>query len=290
MKILYIGSGGDLSLQPLLYLLQGEHQVCAVAVALQDDVGFSDPRLPVFTEQKDSVETLARVFALPVINMSSPEQDCLATIAGLAPDLILVSCYGKKLPQEILTLAPYGCFNFHPSALPAYRGPVPMFWQFRDGLSEFGVSLHRMTEKFDAGPIVARSTVNMPDGVSQARASQLLAHAYVELLPDFLRALVNKTLVENVQDESATSYQPYPEAEDFRVDTRWSARRLFNFICGTRNWGCVYPCTIAETDYALQDVLGYSEEQCPDENCVIDGDTIEIACSPGVLLARLASV
>jgi methionyl-tRNA formyltransferase len=288
MRILYIGSRGDLSLQPLLYLLQSGHTICAVAA--QTDAELSDARLPVFTEHKDSIKTLARVFALPVINMSVPLQDCIAAIALLAPDLILVSCYEKKLPQEILNIPAYGCFNFHPSALPQYRGPVPVFWQFRDGLTELGVSLHGMTEQLDAGPVVARGEVAMPDGVTQARAYQLLAQAYVELLPGFLLALASDTLAAIAQDESAMSYQAYPQAEDFRVYPHWSARRIFNFISATEHWGCVYPCSISNTEYSLESVFAYNEEELPDENCVIDGDTIQIACSPGVLLARLVPV
>jgi methionyl-tRNA formyltransferase len=161
-----------------------------------------------------------------------------------------------------------------------------VFWQFRDGLSEFGVSVHRMTESLDAGAIVAQSTVMMPDGVNQTRAQQLLAEAYVELLPDFLLALASGSLTAREQDESAASYQGYPQPDDFRIHTSWSAKRIFNFICATRYRGAVYPCVIADQTYALSDVLGYTDEQLPEEACVIDGDSIQIVCSPGVLLAK----
>lgn len=286
MKILYIGSGGDLSLQPLRYLLQSEHQLCAVAVDSQADTTYSDTRLPVLTENGNSVETLARASELPIINLSNSLRDVVAAIEQLAPDLIVVSCYGRKLPKAILGIPFFGCFNFHPSMLPAYRGPVPVFWQFHDGLSEFGVTLHRMTERMDAGDIVARRAVVMPDGVSQTRAHQLLAEDYVELFPDFLTAIELGTLAVRPQDESAMSYQGFPANDDFRVYTSWSAKRIFNFICATTHYDVVYPCRIAGIEYKLHYVLGYNQEQLPDEECVIDGHTIQIACNPGVLLAR----
>lgn len=288
MKILYIGSAGDLSLQPLRYLLQSDHQVCAVAVDLHPALTDSDPRFPVFTEDKAAIETLARASALPVINLYAPLQDIIATITRLQPDLILVSCYARKLPQTLLDIPALGGFNFHPSLLPAYRGPAPVFWQFRDGISEFGVTLHRMTQSMDAGEIAAQSTVMMPDGVTQDRAHQLLAEAYVECLPDFLSAVASGSLHACEQNESEMSYQSFPMIDDFRVDTDWSAKRIFNFICATAHYGAVYPCAIAGTDYRLRSVLGYSEQQLPDDECVIDGDTIQMACNPGVLLARLA--
>jgi len=287
MNILYIGSGGDLSLQPLRYLLQSEHPLCAVAVDLLTDAVHSDARLPVLTEDDDSVETLARASGLPVINLLAPVQDVIAAIAKIKPDLILVSCYARKLPQAILDISAHGSFNFHPSLLPAYRGPVPVFWQFRDGISEFGVTLHCMTEHMDAGNIVAQHTVVMPDGVSQARAYELLADAYLELLPDFLNAIANDSLSMIEQDESAMSYQSFPDDDDFRVYTSWPAKRIFNFVCATAHYDHAYPCQIAGTDYRLRSVLGYNEAKLPDEACVIDGNTIQIACNTGVLLARL---
>ncbi len=131
--------------------------VCAVAVASQPAKTFYDARLPVFTEHSDSIENLARELTLPIIDMSAPLSTLIAEIKALSPDLILVSCYARKIPQAILDIPVHGSFNLHPSLLPAYRGPAPVFWQFRDGLSEFGVTLHRMTETMDAGEIVAQS-------------------------------------------------------------------------------------------------------------------------------------
>jgi methionyl-tRNA formyltransferase len=288
MKILYIGSDGDLSLQPLRYLVQSDHQVCAVAVDLHPALADLDPRFPVFTGDENAIETLARTSALPVINLFAPLEDVVAAITQLQPDLILVSCYARKLPQAILDIPVLGSFNLHPSLLPAYRGPVPVFWQFHDGVAEFGVTLHRMTEIMDAGDIVAQRTVMMPDGVTQERAHQLLAEAYVELLSAFLSAVSNGSLSTCEQNESEMSYQSFPTIDDFRLYTNWSAKRIFNFICATAHYGAVYPCAIAGIDYRLHSVLGYNEQQLPDQECVIDGDTIQIACNPGVLLARLA--
>jgi len=290
MKILYFGSTGDLSLQPLHYLLHSNHRPCAVAVAGPSQPAFYDERLPVSIEHDGSVTHLAREAMLPIIDMSQPLEKYVAAIEQLAPDLILVSCYAKKLPRAILDIPVLGCFNLHPSVLPAYRGPVPLFWQFRDGLSEFGVCLHRVTDRLDAGPVVAQNRLVMPDGVNHARANQLVAQAYIEMLPGFLEAVATGSLSAIAQDESIATSQTYPQADDFRVDSHWSAKRIFNFISATGQWGHAYPCRIEGNEYALHSVLGYSEVQLPDENCVINGNTIQIVCSPGVLLARLSPV
>jgi len=79
------------------------------------------------------------------------------------PDIIIVSCYARRLPQSILSLARKGSFNVHPSLLPKYRGPNPIFWQLREGEKEYGITLHRMTNDFDACDIISQQKVNVDD-------------------------------------------------------------------------------------------------------------------------------
>ena len=148
---MYIGSSGALSLLPLRYLLEADHALCAVGVDANQDSFLRDTRLSIIAAQNENVEMLARMAGVPLINLNTPLAACVRAIREAAPEVILVSCFGRRLPQAILEIPSHGCFNFHPSKLPAYRGPVPGFWQFRDGVREFGVSLHRMTEQFDAG-------------------------------------------------------------------------------------------------------------------------------------------
>jgi methionyl-tRNA formyltransferase len=290
MKIMYIGSSGALSILPLRYLLEAEHSLCAVGVDAHQDSFLRDTRLSIIAAQNESVEMLARMAGVPLINLRMPLADCVRAIREVSPDILLVSCFGRRLPQEILDIPAHGCFNFHPSMLPAYRGPVPGFWQFRDGVENFGVSLHRMTVALDAGAIVAQRNVAMPDGVSNQQASELIAQAYVDLLPNFVSALASGNGHETVQDESAASYRGYPQAEDFRVDTHWPARRIYNFMRATQHWGFVYPCAIDGVDYPLQIAHDFSEAECPDKNLEIDADVIRVTCQPGVLTAGLALV
>jgi len=69
-------------------------------------------------------------------------------------DLALVVTYNEILPSEILHFFEKGIFNLHASALPQYRGPVPLFWQLKNNEKESALTFHRMTEKVDAGEIL----------------------------------------------------------------------------------------------------------------------------------------
>lgn len=79
-------------------------------------------------------------------------------------DLALVYAYGKILPESILNLPKYGFWNIHPSLLPKYRGTSPMAHALLMGEATTGVTLMKMTEKWDQGPIMAQEEMNInPD-------------------------------------------------------------------------------------------------------------------------------
>lgn len=235
-------------------------------------------------ENLGTVVTLARLHNIPLIGLSGAWSRSVDEMARCSPDIILVSCFARRLPDSVLSIPRLGCFNLHPSLLPAYRGPVPLFWQFRAGARAFGITLHRMASRLDAGNIVAQSTLAMPDGISSQGASQLLAEAGGRLLLETLDECRGTELIGFPQDGRYASYQGFPSPSDYAVNVGWSARRLYNFICATREPGVHYPCRIDSRVYCLLDVASWGETG--DSELVISGNTITLPCSPGFVTAR----
>jgi len=232
-----------------------------------------------------SIASLARQHDIPVIRLSGLWSQSVDEIGGYSPDVIIVSCFARRLPDSVLSIPGIGCFNLHPSLLPAYRGPMPLFWQFRAGAKEFGITLHRMSSQLDAGNIVAQTTVAMPDGVSGQRASVLLAEAGGELLVRTLSDFRRDEFIGCPQDEHCASYQGFPSPSDYAVSVTWSAKRLYNFICATRGGGVFYPCRLDGRVYRLLEVD--SCQETVDSGVVINGgNTITIPCSRGFVTAR----
>lgn len=77
------------------------------------------------------------------------------------PDFIVVAGYGKLIPNNWLSFPSKLAINMHPSMLPAYPGPMPGEWAILNGETMVGVTLHTMTEKFDAGQIVAQTPLEI---------------------------------------------------------------------------------------------------------------------------------
>jgi methionyl-tRNA formyltransferase len=284
LKILYIGSAGPLSVIPLQTLLDSGQYVVAVALEADNKPGLQDQRIPVTGGNQGSIASLARLHNIPVIKLSGLWSEGVDQIGEYSPDIIIVSCFARRLPDSVLSIPDIGCFNLHPSLLPAYRGPVPLFWQFRAGVKEFGITLHRMSSQLDAGNIVAQTALAMPDGVSSQRASVLLAQAGGELLVQTLSNSRQDELIGSPQDERYATYQGFPSPSDFSVSADWSAKRLYNFICATRNQGVPYPCQLDSRVYWLREVDAWKEAS--DAGLMINGNTITIPCSRGFVTAR----
>jgi methionyl-tRNA formyltransferase len=283
LKIFYIGSGGILSQRPIQALLAGDHELCGVGL----DPGLARPGaagdITLSLHDAASLEPMARSANCPLVDLTRPKDEVLQAIGKLQPDMILVSCYARRLPEALLSLTQYGAFNIHPSRLPAFRGPQPLFWQFHAGIEVFGISLHRMTGQFDAGPVINRQVTVMPDGVSMAQALARLMGNIDVLLDEGLDAIASFA-AGTAQQESQASYQSYPAAEDFRVSTSWTARRIFNFMCATAHMGQAYPCRLEEGELSLRHALDFSNGK-PLLVEELHRQTRLIDCAGGQLLA-----
>ncbi len=124
MKILYIGSSGSLSLLPFQKLLLAGYHIAAVGV-FKPMIMHSR----VIALENESLALAANKHDIPVIDLARPIDTVLQQCKQFGIKLILMSCYSKRLPDALIEFPLLGCFNLHPSLLPAYRGPEPIFWQ-----------------------------------------------------------------------------------------------------------------------------------------------------------------
>jgi methionyl-tRNA formyltransferase len=151
-------------------------------------------------------------------------------LAGYSLDLLLVFGFNWRLPQEILELPRLGVLNVHPSALPRYRGPSPVLWAIRNGDPSIGVTIHRMNERIDAGPVLAQAEgISLPDQVTSEDAWQLIKAA----LPGLLEIALNRVLRGDPgtpQDEREATYAGFPPAEWYSITWQLDRRSTHHQI------------------------------------------------------------
>ncbi|MFN3337276.1 MAG: formyltransferase family protein [Thermomicrobium sp.] len=160
----------------------------------------------------------------------------------LFAELGLVSCFPWKLPKELVASYPRGMLNIHPSPLPAYRGPAPLFWQYRDGCLVTGVTLHSITEQLDSGPLLAQVRCTLPLAFPGDRLEAWLAWYGVGLLLQVLREehLARTALATSV----SPGWAPLPGPEESTIDWTWSCWRAAHFLAGVVPLG--YNVTICD--------------------------------------------
>jgi len=159
---------------------------------------------------------------IPVLQPEKARGDAFKEeLRRLQPDISVVVAYGQILKNDILELPPRGSINVHASLLPKLRGAAPINWAIVRGFRETGITIMRMVEKMDAGPIILQVAEPIAEDERAddlwLRLSEIGAAALVEAL-----ALIEAGKhVEKPQDESKATYAPRITRADAHVD--WSA-------------------------------------------------------------------
>ena len=141
-----------------------------------------------------------------VRDVNGPET--AAALRAARPDLILSCHFDQIFAAGTLALAPRGGINLHPALLPRHRGPVPTIWALAEETVRFGVTVHRLVPRIDAGGILGQREVALPAGTTASAAARALHLAGVPLLAEVLAALEAGTAVETAP--GLLPYCPFP--------------------------------------------------------------------------------
>jgi methionyl-tRNA formyltransferase len=165
------------------------------------------------------VKVVAQAEGIPVLQPTRPVGDLfLAALRRLEPELGVVVAYGHILRREVLDLPPRGLINVHASLLPRFRGAAPIQHAILEGERETGISIMRMEEGLDTGPVLHRVTTPVADdetaGTLSRRLAGLGAGALVEAI-SLIGAGVERA---QAQDDGAATYAPKISRELARLD------------------------------------------------------------------------
>ena len=112
-----------------------------------------------------------------------------ARLAASGADLLLSFHCDQILTAETIATLPSGGLNVHAGLLPLHRGPVPTIHALLEPTPPFGVTIHRMVPRIDAGAILAQRAPPLPPGLSALAAATRLHDAAVPFLGDLLDRL-----------------------------------------------------------------------------------------------------
>jgi len=169
----------------------------------------------------------------PVLTPEQPRgEEFKASVRALQPEISVVVAYGHILRREVLDLPPLGSINVHASLLPELRGAAPINWAIARGHEVTGVTVMRMVEAMDAGPILfqAEETIEPDETAAELtlRLSELGAGALVETLA----LLQIGSLEAREQDHARATFAPKVDRASARIDWTRGAAAVANHVRG----------------------------------------------------------
>lgn len=147
------------------------------------------------------------------------DTDFTAELKKYGIPLFLVASYGKIIPQLILDLPKNGTLNIHPSLLPKYRGSSPLQEQILNNEKEVGVTIIKLDEKMDHGPIVAQETLNIENWpVKFEELETITARAGTKLFAENLSSYLEGKIIPKEQNHNEATFTKKVEKVDGLID------------------------------------------------------------------------
>jgi methionyl-tRNA formyltransferase len=231
LRIIFLGTA-ELSCASL-QALEGDAKFRIAAVVTQPD----RPKGRDLKPQPSPVKSLALRLGLPVLQPErARDEQFIAGLRALQPDLIVVVAYGQILPPAILNLPRHGCLNVHTSLLPKYRGAAPIQWAIANGDAGTGVTIMKMDAGLDTGPIVSQCrTAIQPEDDSATlhdRLARLGAELLMQTIPDYVAGKIQPL----PQPDAGVSYAAKIKKADGRMDWNQPAQTVWNRLRAFTPW------------------------------------------------------
>jgi len=230
MRIVFLGSS-EFALPALKALVVGNYDVSLV-VTQPDRKKGRGLILQATAVKKFAQERGLKVYQPPQINSA----EAIQSLKNTGADLFIVISYGQILSKEVLGIPKILSINAHASLLPKYRGAAPVNWAIIKGETTTGVTIMKVDEKMDTGPILLQKELDILPDENAVELEDRLAILASELLVSSLKSIENNNFSLKEQDDSLASLAPKLSKEDGVIDWRNSAGDIHNLIRGCRDW------------------------------------------------------
>ena len=223
MKLVFMGTP-EFSVSVLEALIEAGHELVCVYAQPPRPAGRGMALRPTpvhaFAE-KQGIEVRT-----PVSLKSAEEQ---ASFAALNADAAVVVAYGLLLPKAILDAPDHGCFNVHASLLPRWRGAAPIHRAIMEGDIETGVTIMRMDEGLDTGPMMLRVSCPIDDATTVAILHDALAVIGAKAIVEVLAAPLHAGETQHV---TGVTYARKIDKAEAKIDFTRPAHEVLRHIHG----------------------------------------------------------
>lgn len=230
MKIVFFGSD-KFAVPSLEALLKANYKPLYVITQpdRESGRGLSLTSTPI---KNTAVEFKLKIFQPANINT----QEGINFLKQLNPDLFIVIAYGQILSQDILDIPKLFALNVHASLLPKYRGAAPINWSIIRGEKVTGVSVMKINEIMDAGPLMLQKKSAILATDTLVTLEEKLAYLGAQALLESLNAIKDSKYRFRAQDNKKKTFAPKLKKSDGLINWSYPAQEIHNLVRGCYSW------------------------------------------------------
>lgn len=230
MRILYAGSPAP-SAKVLDHLAQNE-TIEVVGVITQPD----KRRKRRSAKEGSAVADVAEKHKLTLLKPHKLDEDFKESIKNIEFDVMIVSAYGKILPNWLLDKALIMPVNIHYSLLPKYRGASPIQSSILNGDKETGITFMKMSQNMDEGDIIEKFSILIHDSWNKTDLENALSDKSVEKIIEVLNNIYANNYSLEKQDHDKASYCFKVQKQDSIVDFNSPSFSILNKFRALNEW------------------------------------------------------
>jgi len=245
LRVVFIGTRGEFTLQPLRAILAAHVVVAIVQSAPRD--GIDDAPSPAeriadglgALTGRPSLKTIAQRRGIPFLRLTPRNLPELRTLlAGLQPDVGCIASMNQLLPEDCFSLPRQGFINFHPSLLPRFRGPNVWFWQYHEMDTQGGATIIRIDRGEDTGEILRQESFPVPLGLPPERLQEQAIALGTRLTLATLDDLETGRATPRSQRDLPCSVRAryLRDGDELFAWEKWTPEQTFHFLRGTEPW------------------------------------------------------
>ncbi|MDO8557855.1 MAG: methionyl-tRNA formyltransferase [bacterium] len=233
LRLVYFGTG-TFALPALKALLEAGIKPIVVVTSPDMKVGRDQILTP------SPIKAFAVNKNLPLLQPIKLDEEFLGTFKKLQPDIVVLTDYGKIIPQKVLGVPVHGFLNIHPSLLPKYRGASPVENVILNGEIQTGVSIIVVDALLDHGPIVSKRKTKIKETDTaqtlRERLSRVGAELLIKSLPRYLTSKNNP----KEQSHDDASFTTQLSREDGKISFAEDAETIERKVRAFTPWPGAY--------------------------------------------------
>ncbi|WP_440055530.1 formyltransferase family protein [Pseudoalteromonas sp. T1lg65] len=172
----------------------------------------------------------------------------------------LIYLFRHKVTSTLIQYFDHSLVNIHPSPLPNYRGPQPLYWQIRNGETSTKLTLHKVTEELDSGDIGCSIEIDIHPFETIKCLHQKVAQALPYLVSHYIQLAQENNLTWEKQPVTSNKYAPLVTQKDLFID--WYKQRSCEIVNMVRAGNADVTCAMLRFRQSVFQLIQASQVDC----------------------------